>query len=222
MPRIWPFVTPPLAPLWPKLPLLLTWIIIIASWVLAPTLPSMFLPRYQKWGQSCVYVLSRSMVSASLRSYGLWPARILCHGILQARILEWVAISFSRGSSWPRDWTHVSCIAGGFFTTEPVGKPWEQPHFCFFPKVPHSFRIKSQLPTRSGSTLLLRAQGHLPCTSYICSSPHTGFLIFLKKDRHSSLRACSLCSLPRTVIPWTSVQFAPSLPSSLHSSLPSK
>ena len=33
------------------------------------------------------------------------------HGILQARILEWVAIPFSGGSSWPRDWTHVSCIA---------------------------------------------------------------------------------------------------------------
>ena len=31
------------------------------------------------------------------------------HGILQARILEWVAISFSKGSSWPRDWTHISC-----------------------------------------------------------------------------------------------------------------
>ena len=34
------------------------------------------------------------------------------HGILQARILELVAISFSRGSSWPRDWTQVSRIAG--------------------------------------------------------------------------------------------------------------
>ena len=34
------------------------------------------------------------------------------HGILQAKILEWVAISFSRGSSRPRDWTQVSCIAG--------------------------------------------------------------------------------------------------------------
>ena len=38
------------------------------------------------------------------------------HGILQARILEWVAISFSRGSFQPRDWTRVSCIAGGRFT----------------------------------------------------------------------------------------------------------
>ena len=37
--------------------------------------------------------------------------------ILQARILEWVAIPFFRGSSWPRDQTQVSCIAGGFFTT---------------------------------------------------------------------------------------------------------
>ena len=38
------------------------------------------------------------------------------HGILQARILEWVAIPFSRDSSWPRDRTRVSCIAGRFFT----------------------------------------------------------------------------------------------------------
>ena len=37
-------------------------------------------------------------------------------GILQARMLEWVAISFSKGSSWSRDWTRVSCIAGRFFT----------------------------------------------------------------------------------------------------------
>ena len=38
------------------------------------------------------------------------------HGILQARILEWIAISFSRGSSQPRSWTQVSCIVGRFFT----------------------------------------------------------------------------------------------------------
>ena len=38
------------------------------------------------------------------------------HGILQARILEWVSIPFSRGSSQPRDQTWVSCVAGGCFT----------------------------------------------------------------------------------------------------------
>ena len=45
------------------------------------------------------------------------------HGIFQERILKWVAISFFRGSSWPRDQTSVFCIASGFFTTEPPGKP---------------------------------------------------------------------------------------------------
>ena len=41
-------------------------------------------------------------------------------GILQARILEWVAVPFSRGSSQPRDQTHVSCITGRFFTSWPT------------------------------------------------------------------------------------------------------
>ena len=47
------------------------------------------------------------------------------HGIFQARILEWVAIPFSRGSSWPRDQTRiscVSCIAGGFLTLWATGE----------------------------------------------------------------------------------------------------
>jgi len=43
------------------------------------------------------------------------PGSSSVHGILQARILEWVATPF-RGSSQPRDQTQVSCIAGGFFT----------------------------------------------------------------------------------------------------------
>ena len=41
----------------------------------------------------------------------------LVHRILQARILEWVAFPFSRGSSQPRDRTQVSLIAGRFFTS---------------------------------------------------------------------------------------------------------
>ena len=54
------------------------------------------------------------------------------HGILQARVVERVAIPFSRESSQPRDQTHVSCsscIAGGFFTGEPPGKPLYSPTF---------------------------------------------------------------------------------------------
>ena len=45
------------------------------------------------------------------------PMDYTVHGILQARILEWVAFPFSRESSQPRDRTQVSCIAGGFFTS---------------------------------------------------------------------------------------------------------
>ena len=45
------------------------------------------------------------------------PMEYTVHGILQARIQEWVAVHFSRGSSQPRDRTQVSRIAGGFFTS---------------------------------------------------------------------------------------------------------
>ena len=60
--------------------------------------------------------VSCSIVSDSLQPHGLYPPGSSVHGILQARILEWVAIPFSRGSSRPRDQTWVSCIAGRFFT----------------------------------------------------------------------------------------------------------
>ena len=63
-------------------------------------------------------VLSHSVVSDCL-----WPPMDCSppgssvHGILQARIVEWVAYPFSRASSQPKDWTQVFCIAGGFFTS---------------------------------------------------------------------------------------------------------
>ena len=59
---------------------------------------------------------SCSVVSDSLWLHGLYR-------ILQARILEWVAFPFSKGSPQPRDWTQVSRIAGGFFTSWATGKP---------------------------------------------------------------------------------------------------
>ena len=60
------------------------------------------------------------------------------HGILQARILEWVAISFSRGSSRPRDQTRISCgscTVGGFWPLSPWGEPslLPPPTFCLSP-----------------------------------------------------------------------------------------
>ena len=59
--------------------------------------------------------------SLSVVSDSLWPMDCSLpgssvRGIFQASILEWVTISSPRGSSWPRKWTWVSCIAGRFFT----------------------------------------------------------------------------------------------------------
>ena len=78
--------------------------------------------------------LLRAHISRMSKCYPLSWVRLLpgssIHGILQARILEWVAIPFSRASSQPRDWIWVSCIAGRFFsiwaTRELPGK-WRGP-----------------------------------------------------------------------------------------------
>ena len=51
------------------------------------------------------------------------PPEFSVHGILQARTLEWVATSFSRGSSWPRDWTQSPALQADFLVSEPAGKP---------------------------------------------------------------------------------------------------
>ena len=69
-----------------------------------------------KFLQSCLTV----------QPYELYPPGSSVHGILQAKILQWATMPSCSGPSWPRDLTHVyciSCIAGGFFTTEPLGKP---------------------------------------------------------------------------------------------------
>ena len=52
-----------------------------------------------------------SVMFNSLQPIDCSPPVSSAHGILQAKILEWVAIPFSRGSPWPRDWTHISYLA---------------------------------------------------------------------------------------------------------------
>ena len=61
------------------------------------------------------------------------PMDYIVHGIFQARILEWVAFPFSRGSSQPRDRTQVSRIAGGFFASWATREAllWIGPVYCF-------------------------------------------------------------------------------------------
>ena len=59
------------------------------------------------------------------------PVGCCVHRILQAKILEWVAISSLRGSSWPRDQTWVSCIASRFFTVWTTREAPLYKHFNF-------------------------------------------------------------------------------------------
>ena len=90
-------------------------------------------PRRIRWGfptQSvCVFVFVQSLESCPVLCNPMYcssPGSSV-HGISQARILEWVAISYFRGSSGPRDWRPVSCIAGRFFTTWAIRECTEAP-----------------------------------------------------------------------------------------------
>ena len=80
---------------------------------------SFFLPSER--GLKASFSLRESVLVAQLclilcDPMGCSPPGSSVRGILQARILQWVAIPFSRGSSQARDPTQASCIAGGFFT----------------------------------------------------------------------------------------------------------
>ena len=68
-----------------------------------------------------VQLLSRVQLFCNPMDYS--PPGSSVHGISQARILGWVAISFCRGSSRPRDQTSISELVGAFFATEPRGTP---------------------------------------------------------------------------------------------------
>ena len=75
---------------------------------------------------SCCYCLVAKFCPTLCDPVDCSPPGSSGHGILQARILEWVAISSSRGSFRPRDQSRVSCISctmGRFFNAEPPGKP---------------------------------------------------------------------------------------------------
>ena len=82
----------------------------------------------------CVCVLSGSVMSDwDPMDYSLPGSSV--HGIFEVRILEWVAISYTRDSPQPRDQTHVSrvsCITGAFFTTAPPGKPYMHIYLTVF------------------------------------------------------------------------------------------
>ena len=79
----------------------------------------------KEWGEKSLGLIIEAVILLFLKEVKVAQSRLtICnpmyytaHGILQARILEWVAFPFSRGSSQPRDQTQVSHITGGFFTS---------------------------------------------------------------------------------------------------------
>ena len=81
------------------------------------------LPLNNTFHPSCMHEVCPTLYDPTGRS----PPGSSVHGILQTRILEWVTMFSSRGSSLHRDWTHVSfssCIGGRLFTAEPPGSPF--------------------------------------------------------------------------------------------------
>ena len=82
------------------------------------------------------------------------PMDYTAHGILQARVLEWVAFPFSRGSSQPRDRIQVSHIAGGFFTDWTTSLvPWPG--------------VEPELPVLEGKVLTAGSPGKSPQIRYL-------------------------------------------------------
>ena len=89
--------------------------------------------------QKCVPAKSHQSYLTLCDPMDCSPPGSSVHGILQAGILEWIALLSSRGSSWPRVWTQVSCgscTAGGFFTTELPGKPWSTWKYIYILMLP--------------------------------------------------------------------------------------
>ena len=81
-----------------------------------------------KWIKLFVQRRAKDVCVCALTSDSLWPTRLLCPWDSQARILEWVAISFPRASSWPLPDVGIEptslaspALAGGLFTTAPPG-----------------------------------------------------------------------------------------------------
>ena len=77
----------------------------------------------------CWWWFIPSVVSNSCNPMYCSPPGSSVHGTLQARILEWVAMPSSRGSSQPRDLTHVSCLLHQQAGSLPLVPPWKS-HIC--------------------------------------------------------------------------------------------
>ena len=120
--------------------------------------------------------VSYSIGSEVWGSMDCTPSGFSVHGILQARVLEWVAIPFSRGSSQPRDQTQVSCIAGRHFnlwaTREAPSRDHEIKTYrnCYLSHITQllSVRIMTWKPCQSLKPKLLNWMNILISNNNLC------------------------------------------------------
>ena len=121
-----------------------------------------FLPKqcvlYRDVGFECLPACSVASIVAD--SVDCSPQGSSVHGILQARVLEWVDMLSSSGSSQPRDWTQVFCIWGDFFTTESPGKPQGLHKYAFF--INKDDRLLLEIPMKYYASLVAQRLKRLP------------------------------------------------------------
>ena len=103
------------------------------------------------------------------------PPGSIVHGILQARILDWVAISFSKGSFPLRNRTHVSCVTGRFYHLSQLADKLEQSHAKMNPWIPDwkSGWLKGSTCALPKPPLLLAAR--IPRVAWALASPKCVF-----------------------------------------------
>ena len=127
------------------------------------------------------------------------------HGILQARILEWAVIPFSRGSIRTRDWTQVSCTAGRFFTI------WADRVLRGLLKCTNSFWLQRIYPT------LLTINTHHKYTFYLrvdfyflhfTKTTYVKLIYLMEKHYNGSIIFCKIRSelgIPVSLLPLQNV-----------------
>ena len=96
---------------------------------------------------------------------GLWHCRQILYQLSHKgspRILEWVVYPVSRGSSWPRNWTGVSCIAGRFFINWAI----RETHSPSWLMTTPSFQFLGQKPRLPPCCLTFSNSSHLTCQSF--------------------------------------------------------
>ena len=162
------------------------------------------LPSYVKWRHQDANHVFLFWIFETLPPMDCSSPGSSVHGILQARILEWTVTPFSTESSWPRDWTQVSRIAGRFFTDWATGKPKISLTLEGRALQGLAFPMQTnQTPTGPLHTKLLNSRPLLPCPYH----PRARYQVRRDKPLPSEPSEASQAAKPHPLLPsWTTTQ----------------